>query len=54
MSVNTRMNTQSDSPPDGLGHPPLVHQPQSRLTAVLDPTKRANEVAYNREVLSAR
>jgi hypothetical protein len=54
MSVNARMNTQSNSPPDSLGHPSLVHQPQSRLAAVLDATERGNEVADNRKVLSAR
>lgn len=52
MSVHTGMDTQSNRPPDRLGHPPLVHQSQSRLPVMLDPTKRRDKVTNHGEVLS--
>lgn len=44
-------NSHPNRPPNGLGHPPLIHRPQICLVAVLDPAHLRNILAHDGEVL---
>lgn len=51
MSVHTRDQSQTDSPPDGLGHLALVAWSQACVVAVLDLAHFRHVLGHDAEVL---